>query len=254
MRSCRKERKNPSWPVLLALLVGVAFPLLAVAGKPVMGLNRHRCPELRPAARDLVFLESSPGAAQIAASFAPHANLAEAKRAVMVDELRRLLANYPRRIDPARRDRLAELLVEEGNRTGLDPVFLAAVIRVESAFSPAAVSNKGARGLMQLMPATAAELASLLGMQWQGPERLHGLEMNVRLGTIYLKQLLQMYSGDVRFALTAYNRGPHNVSAIMRRHGRLQPRFTDYFRKINRTYRRYRRWLGRQRSSLLDLS
>lgn len=254
MKSSCKEKTNTTWPVLLALIFGVAFPLLAVAGKPAIGTRwGHFSTTSRPA-RDLVLTQPVGGAVRIAADFAPHANLYEAKRAVMVDELRSLLANYPRRLDPARRDRLAELLVEEGSRTGLDPLFLAAVIRVESAFSPAAVSHKGARGLMQLMPATAEELASQLGMQWRGPERLHGLEINVRLGTVYLKQLLQLYSGDVRFALTAYNRGPHNVRAIVRRHGRLRSRYTGYFRKINRTYRRYRRWLRRQPSSLLDLS
>ena len=238
MKSCRKTSA-------LASIVAVITVCLMTRAD-TSSHRRNAVPLAVPVAgAEITPRPPASNARTIAMAFDPHRNLREAKQAVMVDELRSILALYPRRIDPDSRDRLAELLVEQGFRTGLDPIFLAAVIRVESAFSTRAISNKGARGLMQVMPATARELAGELGMHWRGPRQLHDLEFNVRVGSMYLKQLLSMYAGNYRYALTAYNRGPHNLRAIVKRHGRLHPRYTEYWRKIRHAYRRYMRLIGK---------
>ena len=103
--------------------------------------------------------------------------------------------------------RVLAALVREGRRTGLDPILLAAVIRVETHFDPYAVSNVGARGLMQLMPATASGLAEKSGHHRVAPAHLFNPVLNIELGAAYLKQLIDRF-GDVRTALIAYNAGP----------------------------------------------
>jgi soluble lytic murein transglycosylase-like protein len=84
----------------------------------------------------------------------------------------------------------------------IDADLIDSVIRAESGFNPRAVSPKGARGLMQLMPGTAAKL---------GVQDSFDTQANVDGGTLYLRQLLARYNGDLARALAAYNAGPQRV-------------------------------------------
>ncbi|HEY8009418.1 MAG TPA: lytic transglycosylase domain-containing protein [Rudaea sp.] len=85
---------------------------------------------------------------------------------------------------------------------GVEPSLLRAVIHAESAFNPNAISDKGAQGLMQLMPATAADL---------GVGSPFDVGQNIRGGAHYLALLLRQFNGDERLATAAYNAGPQNV-------------------------------------------
>lgn len=87
---------------------------------------------------------------------------------------------------------------------------LMAIARRESAFYPDARSPVGARGLMQIMPATGKEVARSLGARHRTTD-LYEVEHNVHLGSAYYRQLLDRYNGNRIFALTAYNAGPHRV-------------------------------------------
>src|SRR4030095_10986922 len=79
----------------------------------------------------------------------------------------------------------------------LNPYLVLSLIRQESAFNPAAISSSGARGLMQLMPATAQELLTKLKLPQEPASRLHDPQLSITLGTPYFSCLLQRYQGNV---------------------------------------------------------
>ncbi len=93
-----------------------------------------------------------------------------------------------------------------------EPALLHALIRQESAFDVRARSRAGARGLMQLMPATARQVASKLKVKGHSTARLTSdPHHNVALGSAYLESMLARYEGSMIMALAAYNAGPHRV-------------------------------------------
>lgn len=103
-------------------------------------------------------------------------------------------------------------IYEAARRHGVDPRLVAAVAGAESAYDVRAVSHKGARGLMQLMPATARRFGVT-------EDRIHDPEANVDAGTRYLAWLLDRFDGDLALALAAYNAGEGTVD----RYGGVPP-------------------------------
>ena len=118
------------------------------------------------------------------------------------------------------------LLREAAARHGLDPRLVRAVVAVESAFKPDAISPKGAQGLMQLMPKTAASL---------GVTDAFDPEQNLEGGSRHLAALVSDYKGDLDRALAAYNAGQGAVA----RHGGIPPfrETQDYVAKVLKRYR-----------------
>ena len=118
----------------------------------------------------------------------------------------------------------ATLVREAARRTGLPPALVESVARVESNFRPDAVSPKGALGVMQLMPATARELAA-------DP---HDTAQNIDAGARLLRDLLIKYDGSVVKALSAYNAG----SGAVDRYRGMPPyaETRDYVDKVIRAY------------------
>jgi soluble lytic murein transglycosylase-like protein len=123
-------------------------------------------------------------------------------------------------------EKIDEILVEAGLRNGVEPLLLYSVMHQESAFHHQAISNKGARGLMQLMPATAARF---------GVRNIFDPEQNIDGAAQYLRFLLDMFDGDVRLALAGYNAG----EGAVRKYGNAVPPYPEtinYVRKITRRY------------------
>ena len=88
---------------------------------------------------------------------------------------------------------------------GLEPALVLAIIRQESAFDRGAVSRAGARGLMQLMPATARRVAARAGLPYARARLTEDAAYNLRLGQLYLKDLLAQFGGHYALAIAAYN-------------------------------------------------
>lgn len=100
-----------------------------------------------------------------------------------------------------------------------DPAIIKAVVRQESAFNPRAISHAGARGLMQLMPATANQVARQLSLPYSQARLIGDPAYNVTIGRAYLAGLLADYNGSPILALAAYNAGPYNVKRWVTEYG-----------------------------------
>lgn len=124
--------------------------------------------------------------------------------------------------------RYEEVIREASAKHNMDPALVKAVIKQESNFNRTDVSNKGAEGLMQLMPGTARGLGVKDAFDpW---ENVHG-------GTLYLKYMLDRFNGNLPLALAAYNAGPGAVQ----RHGKIPPyrETQDYVRRVMGYYHFY---------------
>jgi hypothetical protein len=140
---------------------------------------------------------------------------------------------------PSDRERIAAVqpwVEQTAARRELDPDLLNGVIWVESRFQPRAHSPAGARGLMQLMPATAAEMAKELG---RPTTRIYDPEVNIELGSLYLLHMLDRFDGDETLALAAYNAGGGNVRKWMAEDGELPPRSLQYVENVQRARLRF---------------
>lgn len=126
-------------------------------------------------------------------------------------------ASPPKSLTPelqARKTRLTPLINRYAKQYQLAPALVSAVIAIESGYNSAAVSPKGARGAMQLMPATAARY---------GVVNHHDPAQNIEAGVRYLKELMQRYDGNVALALAAYNAG----EGAVKRHGARIPPYHE---------------------------
>ena len=131
-----------------------------------------------------------------------------------------------RRTPVTGRSRFEQEVIKAADKAGLDPALVHAVIRVESAYRPDAVSPKGAVGLMQVIPATGRRF---------GVEDLLQPSANIQAGTQYLSYLMRMFDGDLRLVLAAYNAGENAVL----RHGKRVPPYTETVRYVPRVLNTY---------------
>ncbi|HZH02913.1 MAG TPA: lytic transglycosylase domain-containing protein [Myxococcaceae bacterium] len=139
------------------------------------------------------------------------------------------------------RRQVALAISEEASKAGYDPLLIVALIDVESDFQEDAVSEKGARGLMQIRPSTLHFLARREGLRLSRDEVAADPALCVRLGIRYLRDLNDRL-GHLDLALMAYNAGPSRIRQAMREGG-LEP-FLRYPRLVRRDFRRFREGQG----------
>ncbi len=142
-------------------------------------------------------------------------------------------------VDGARR--LGEAVREEASDAGLDPVLVLAVIGVESAWEPGAVSGRGARGLMQLRSLAMAGEERDAGLSPGDP---HDPFHNVRMGIRYLGRMVDVF-GDEDLALVAYNAGPTRLASYLQAVGEVPDSLWAYARRVRREERKLRREMER---------
>ena len=141
------------------------------------------------------------------------------RRAQPVIDLRWIAEDHPPKVP------YGDLFLEAGQRFQLNPHLLSAMARAESAFDPQALSHKGARGLLQLMPATAERFGVRRG-------ELYDPRRNVEAAARYLDFLIREFDGELDLVLAAYNAGEGNV----RKYSGVPPfrETQDYIRRIYR--------------------
>jgi soluble lytic murein transglycosylase-like protein len=123
--------------------------------------------------------------------------------------------------------RYQKAITKAGTRWQIDPLLIASIIRHESAFNPDAVSQKGACGLMQLMPETAKEM---------GVTAIFDPYQNINGGTRYIRMMHDRYRGDLFKTLLAYNAGPTRVDT-----DRIPEESKIYANNVLNTYYHMRR-------------
>lgn len=181
-------------------------------------------------------LAINPSDADVSVSHTRRAQAPRVHTPAMVRRVQEIIKFYaPKGVDPKP---LAERIVWESARQGYDPLFVAAVIKAESRFNSSARSHVGARGLMQIMPATGRWLA---GKHNIDRLQLYDRDQNLKLGIAYLKELEQEYGGDKVMTLVAYNWGPGHVQSAGRGKRRIPG---DVMRYAVRILNDYRRWRG----------
>jgi soluble lytic murein transglycosylase-like protein len=134
-------------------------------------------------------------------------------------------------------EQLAYVIVSESLRANYDPLFVAAVIRSESTFRHTVVSDKGAQGLMQIMPETGQYVSKLQNLKWSGVRMLHDPNTNLRLGIAYLKYLEDKFKGNRERVLVAYNWGPANLDQALKNRLPVPSEPLQYARKIISAHR-----------------
>ena len=152
-------------------------------------------------------------------------------------------------------------VVTHARKYDLDPYFVAAIIREESQFQPEALSPAGARGVMQVMPATGEWVARMANIPAFNRSRLFEPDTVINIGAWYLSHLMKRFRGDVLLVIAAYNAGPEAVAGWLDREGNAQEQdaFVEsipysetrgYVKKVLRNFAEYKRIYGKGGTTL----
>ncbi len=155
-------------------------------------------------------------------------DLLDASTALKISKLHRIFSEYHTGLSVKEEEQLARLIYQESVRHQYDPELIMAIIFAESSFHNWSTSQKGAIGLMQILPKTGQALAQSNDLPFYSHRSLFDPHLNVKFGVQYLTYLHRRF-GDLELALTAYNYGPTRVSQWL---SEDQPLPTRYSRKV----------------------
>lgn len=153
-------------------------------------------------------------------------------------------------IDPTLRRQVASVVVEEARRVGFDPLFVLAVMEVESSFIPEAVSVADAKGLLQLRDITIREIAKHEELPAKAASEPQPV-VHLRLGIRYLAMMHRKY-GDSSRALAAWNAGPVAVDRALASSGEVPDRWLRFARRVHREHRNLRQAFGEGAPGVMD--
>jgi soluble lytic murein transglycosylase-like protein len=142
-------------------------------------------------------------------------------------------------LNDAQSKRYERLIEQHAARASVDPALVKAIVAVESSFTPTAVSPKGARGLMQVMPQTAARYGVSSDKARSAEEKLLDPVVNLQVGTRYLRDLLARFADNIALAVAAYNAGEN---AVERYNNRIPPypETREYVKRVQQLYAAFR--------------
>ncbi|MEK6196585.1 MAG: transglycosylase SLT domain-containing protein [Desulfobacterales bacterium] len=149
-----------------------------------------------------------------------------------IEEVQKLSKELYEKIDNeiAEQVRYSSFINAAAKRYNLTPELIQAIIKIESSFNPFAISERGAMGLMQLMPETAKEMN--VESPFEAAENIMG-------GSRYLRKLHDLFAGDLQLVLAAYNAGPNRILENGHRIPRI-PETEEYVKKVLQEYGRIR--------------
>jgi soluble lytic murein transglycosylase-like protein len=190
-----------SWMLFAMACATATPPRTAQAGGPLYGAPRATDP--------LDFQVAPPVAVAGAPDAAPILDEAPVEPSSLYIA-REVLAERAPQLDELQKEGVARAVVKAELEHGLPAMLVLALIEQESHFRPKARGPGGSLGLMQLMPASAREVATRYGIPWHGARMLHDPVKNVHLGVLYLAEMRNLF-GSVDLAMAAYNIGPAAV-------------------------------------------
>lgn len=166
---------------------------------------------------------------------------------ILASRLAGELARRMPRLDAEEAEQISSTILHESEQARLDPVLVFAMIEVESRWDPDAVSERGARGLMQLRRLALESEAQAAGFSADDP---HDPVVNVRAGIRYYRRMVRAFR-DADLALVAYNVGPTRLSSYLNAVGEVPDELWGYARRVRREEQRLRRALDLPARELL---
>ena len=177
------------------LIILFVYGFVVASGGPAAG----------PPSGRIVYIDSGSEAQQLRS---------EVERLRTLASIREVLEDYYPTASIEEKREVADTIYEACTLYDMEVELVLAVIKTESAFRETAVSNKGALGLMQVMPRTGLAMARELNHQIAGKANLFDRRTNIMLGTYYLKKMINRY-GRLDHALLAYNAGPTRFDQLL---------------------------------------